>query len=212
MGSCGLTRASSADLRLSSNVDAAQTKRARRSEHAAITDTASLRCLDTSYGGFADDWPFDGSLDCVEGGLLLEQSPNGPPVQPSVALRPRGPYCRTFASIEHAELKRREIGRSPHDSAKRVYFAHDGSLRHAADRRIARHLTDRFERARNDGDARSIARCGDGGLGASMAGTHDEHVEFGFKRLRFATFHSRKLRMACSAGERHTVDGILRLK
>ena len=82
--------------------------------------------------------------------LLLEQRSDRAPVEPAVALRARRPHRRALAAIQHAELKHGEIGRAAHDAAERIDFAHDGALGDAADRRIARHLPDRLERARDN--------------------------------------------------------------
>ena len=87
--------------------------------------------------------------------MLLEQRANRATVQPAIALRARRPHRRALAAVQHPELQRREIGRAAHDSAERVDLADDGALGDAADRRIARHLADRLERARDDRDARA---------------------------------------------------------
>ena len=92
-----------------------------------------------------------------------------------------------------------EIGRAAHDAAERVDFAHDRALGDAADRRIARHLADRLERARDDRDARAGARRGDGGLGAGVSRADDDDVE---RRLEIgvgdAIGHARKATDAIS--------------
>ena len=121
---------------------------------------------------------------CCSLRVLLDERANGATVQPAIALRARRPHGGSFAAIEHAELQRREIGRARHDSAQRVDLARDSAFRDAADRRIARHLADRLERAGDETDARAKTRCGYGCLGAGVAGADDDDVELEFERER----------------------------
>ena len=114
--------------------------------------------------------------------MLLEQRAHGAAIQAAIALRARRPDRRTLAAVQHAELQRREIGRPRHDAAERIDLAHDRALGDAADGRIARHLADRLERARDQCHARTASRRGDGRLGAGVAGADDDDVELGFHR------------------------------
>ena len=138
------------------DVDAAAQKRAGRDHDASRAETADLRASRRRRRGrrLVDDEASDGALHRLQRRVLLEQRANGAPIQAAIALGAGRPDRGPLAAVQHAELQRGEVGRAPHDSAERIDFANDGSFRHSADRRIARHLADRLERARDDGDAR----------------------------------------------------------
>jgi hypothetical protein len=74
-----------------------------------------------------------------------------------------------------------EVSGSSHDSTKCIDFADDGSLGNAADRRIARHLSDRFKRARDQSHMGSETSSSNSRLGAGMTGAYDYDIELGFK-------------------------------
>ena len=116
--------------------------------------------------------------------MLLEESANRAPVKAAITLRPRRPYRRSLAAVQHSELNAGEIGRPAHDPAKGIDLAGDRALRDAADGRIARHLTDRLERAGDEGDSRAESRGGDSGLGARVSGADHEYIERVFVRRR----------------------------
>ena len=134
-------------------------------------DTEHTRCR------FIDDQTRNCSLHRLQLRVSLEQRANGAAVQPAITLRARRPDRWSFAAIQHAELQRREVRRAAHDSAEGVYFANDRSFRYSANRGIARHLSDRLERARDDRNARSDARGRDRRLGAGMPRTDDDDIE-----------------------------------
>ncbi len=123
--------------------------------------------------------------------MLLDERADGTTVDPPVALRARRPHCWSLAAIEHAELQCGEIGRARHDPAQCIDLARDRALGHAADRRIARHLADRFKGAGDESDARAQPRGSHGRFGSGMAGTDDDDVELELERERG---HSSKIR------------------
>jgi hypothetical protein len=74
-------------------------------------------------------------------------------------------------------LERRKICRPGHNATESVDLAHHSTFRHPADRRIAGHLADGLERARNEANRGSEACRRDGCLGAGMARTDDNNVK-----------------------------------
>src|SRR5262245_35262208 len=98
--------ATTANLRLCSDVDAAAKKRPGSDHNTPRSETAPLQCLDTSDTSITDNQPSDGALDCLKRCMLLEQSANRSPVQASIALCARSPNRGTLTSVEHPELKR----------------------------------------------------------------------------------------------------------
>ena len=127
--------------------------------------------------------------------MLFEQRSNGASVKAPVTLRARSPDSRPLAAIEHAELQRREVRCASHDAAERVHLADDRPLRNSSDGGIARHLADRLERTRDDGDARATPRSGHGGFGARMACADDDHIVRRFDSRRQKSIHDEKVRV-----------------
>jgi hypothetical protein len=147
-----------------------------------------LESFDSDDGpaSFIDYESRNRTLNGLKQRLLLEKRPHRPSIQTSVALSAWRPNCRTFAPVEHPELKRRQIGGSAHDSTQRVDLANDRSLGDTADRWIARHLADRLERARDDRYARPSPRGCHTGLGSGVAGSDNDDVERCLEILRRA--------------------------
>jgi hypothetical protein len=109
--------------------------------------------------------------------IAFQEAPHRTSVEASIALSTRRPHRRSLGSVEHSELNPREIGCSAHYSAKRIDFAHDGSLGNSPDRWIARHLTDRLEMLSQEQRARSAASRQRRGFDACMASSdHDDVV------------------------------------
>ncbi len=109
--------------------------------------------------------------------MLLEKRADRAAVEAAVALGARGPDRRPLAAVEHPELEGGAIRRARHDATERVHLAHHRALGHAANGRIARHLADRLQRARDEGDARAEAGCGHGGFGAGVSRADDDDVD-----------------------------------
>jgi len=126
--------------------------------------------------------------------MLFEERPYRAPIEAAITLRARCPYCRTLAPIKHAELDHGEISSSSHYSAKRIHLAHDGSLCNPADRRVARHLADRLERARDEPYSRTQASGCDRGLSSGVTSPDDNYIEFGLEILRLG--HTLKISIA----------------
>ena len=114
--------------------------------------------------------------------MLLEKMSHRTSIETAIALCARRPHRRPLAAIQHAELQHGEIGRAAHDAAERIDLADHCALGDAADRRIARHLADGLERARNDRDASADPSSSNSGLGAGVAGADDDDVELSFVR------------------------------
>jgi hypothetical protein len=122
-------------------------------------------------------------LDARERFVLLEESADCAPIHPSIALRPRCPHGSALPAIEHPELNSSEVGSSTHDSAERVDFPHDCSLRNSANRGVAGHLSNAFQCAGDEAVACAKAGSGYCGLGSGVAGSDDDNVEVFLKPL-----------------------------
>src|SRR5690606_26263139 len=85
----------------------------------------------------------------------------------------RGPLAR----VECAELDAGLVGGERHRAAKRVDLAHEVALADPADRRVAGHLAERLDAAREQQRGRAGARGGERGLRAGMAAADDDHRE-----------------------------------
>jgi hypothetical protein len=160
-------------------------ERAGGDYYARRTEPSSLQSLHAKHSPInrVEDEPCNGALHGLQAFALLEKRSDGAPVETAVALCARRPDSRAFASIEHTELNHGEVSSPSHDSSERIDLADDGSFGDATDRRIARHLTNRFERARNQPHTSAEASSSNGCLRTSVAGADDYNIEFGFKVL-----------------------------
>jgi hypothetical protein len=96
-------------------------------------------------------------------------------------MRPRRPDRRPLARVERAELDAGLVGGKRHGAAQRVDLAHEVPLADAADRGVARHLSQRLDRMRQQERARAGPRRGKRGLRAGVAAADDDDVETGRK-------------------------------
>ena len=110
-------------------------------------------------------------------------------VKPSIRLRPRTAYGRSFAAVQYAKLDTREVGRSPHQPIERVDFPDEMPLAEPANGGIARHRAHRAEAMGDEGRARTHAGAGSRCLAAGMSAPDDDHIEsvlhFGFSGALF---------------------------
>ena len=179
----GLARATTRQLRLSADVNATAQERSRSYDNAARREPPAFQRLDSGnrLRICVEYESRNCSLHRRYAPVLLEQMANGAAIESTVALRSRRPDSRTLAAIQHSKLKRREVGCSCHDPAEGVDLSHDRSLRDPPDRWIARHLADRLERARYDGDPCSDSCRSNRGLGTGMTGSDDDNVQLRFE-------------------------------
>ena len=92
-----------------------------------------------------------------------------------VRLRPGRPHRRPARAVEQLELYSRSVDCAAHQSAERIDFTDQMSLRRAANRRIARHVRDGFSSERAQSDAAAQLRRRPRGLHARVAAAdHDD--------------------------------------
>ena len=125
--------------------------------------------------------------------MFLEQRAHRSSVETAIALGTRRPYRRALAAIQHSELQHGKIGRASHNATERIDFTNYRSFRDAADRRIARHLTDRLERGRDDAYTRAKSRGSNRRLCSGVTTTDDNDVEVCFVRARYRRCHISKV-------------------
>ena len=176
-----LARPPARERRGGPNVNTPAKKGAGGDDHGARAEAASLERFNADYAIAVEQQACHSPLHCFEKGMLLDEHPYRSPVQTTVALSAWRPYRWSLAPIEHPELQRGHISGACHDAAKRIDFAHDGTFCYAANCRVARHLTDRFQRAGHERRARAAPRCRHRRLCPRVAGTDDQHVELGFE-------------------------------
>jgi hypothetical protein len=165
-------------------------------DDAAARETTTFECLDSfdRRAIVTHQQTRNSALDCLHALVLFDHRSHGTPIQSAITLSAWRPHSWTLAAIQHAELERREICRASHDSTERIYLAHDGSLRDTADCRIARHLADCLERARNESNGRTCTSGGDRGFGAGVTGPYDDDVKMCFSGKRLTSSgHTLKL-------------------
>jgi hypothetical protein len=185
---------------LRADVDSTPEERACGDYDASRAKASSLKGLDTEHTTLIriEDETRNGSLHSLQASVLFEKRSDRTSVEAAVTLPAWSPDSWPLAAVKHAELHHGEVGSPSHDSSERIDLADHGALCNAANRRIARHLPDRLERARNQPNTRSETRSSDRCFSAGMAGTDDYDVEFGFKGLQWShTFKDKhRLRMA----------------
>jgi hypothetical protein len=132
-------------------------------------NTNNLPTLHDQIGDFA--------LDNPETGLLGQKGLDRRLVQGPVGLGAGAPYGRTFPAIEQAELDTGPIGSKAHDPAQCIDFTDKMTFSKAANRRIARHHTNRVCPHRQKSGLGTDA-CGRmRRFGAGMAATDHDDVE-----------------------------------
>jgi hypothetical protein len=146
---------------------------------------SSLESFDTNHPCLilGKDQPSNRALNGLQVWVLFEERSCRSSVESPIALCTWRPYCRTLAPVEHPELKHGEIRSSPHYSAKRIHLAHDGSFRDSAYRRVARHLADGLERARDETYPGIQASGCDCGFSSGVTSSDDDYIELGLEIL-----------------------------
>jgi len=196
MSSCVFTRAAAGKVGFSANMDSPAEESAGSDNDRPCTKASSFEGFDAKYTCFVlvKQKPRDGPLHGTQGFMFLEEGPHCASIEPPVALSAWSPYRWTLAPIEHAELEHSEIRGSSHYPAQSVHFAYDGSFRNPTDRRVARHLADRFERASDEPYTGTQASCRNCGFSSGVTGPDDNHIELGLEILRLG--HTLKISIA----------------
>lgn len=109
--------------------------------------------------------------------LMLEQPPNGHAIKLPIGLTAGRAHRRAFAGIEPPPLDARLVGSDAHRSAQGIDLAHQVPLADPADRGIAAHLSQRFDRLGEQQGARAGARRGERRLGAGVATADHDHLD-----------------------------------
>jgi hypothetical protein len=191
-----LTSSSTGDTSLGSDVDPAAQEGARGDYNAFCAKAPSFQSLDATDAPFVrrEKEASNSALHRLEHCLLFEERSHRAAVQATIALCAGSPDGRAFTAVQHPELDHREIGGSPHDSAERIDLADDSAFCNSANGRVARHLTDRFESARDQADPNSKTRRCHRCLGSRVAGANDYNVKLGFEVLGMR--HTLKIKRA----------------
>jgi len=110
--------------------------------------------------------------------LRLQPHPYRLLVEEPVCLRPRRPDGGSFAGIQDSKLDARLVGRDRHGTAQRVYLLDKMPFSDATNRWIAGHLPKRFDVVGQKKGLPPDPRAGQRCLGAGMAASDDNDVEF----------------------------------
>jgi hypothetical protein len=181
---------------LCTDMDTAVQESARGNYHALCAEAPSFHGLNAEYAPFVrrEKEPADSALHGLKSWLFLQKRSDRAAVQSTIALRTRSPDSGSFAAVQHPKLDHREISSSPHDSSQRVDFAHDRSFGNTANSWIARHLTDRLQRTRDQSDSSAKARRRDRRLCSRVAGAYDYNVKLCFEARQLR--HTLKIKRA----------------
>jgi len=164
-----VTRASRGDGGAGPDVNPAPEERPRSDDDRPRTQLPAVGGSHPAHPIALDQQGCRGPLEQIQKGIGLEHSPHSTAIEHTVALRTRRPDGWTLGAIEHAELDGARIRRATHDSAERIYLPDHGPLGDSTDGRVAGHLSDGLESAREQ--ERASAEPGGGGcaLGAGVA-------------------------------------------
>ena len=110
-------------------------------------------------------------------GLILEACANRLLVEEPICLGTGGSNGGSLARIENAELYARLIGGRGHCPAQGIHFLDQVALANAADRWIARHLTQCLDVVCQQKGFRARAGCSQAGFSTCVAATYDDDVE-----------------------------------
>ena len=124
-----------------------------------------------------EDQIFDPAFDNHEVDIFLQNFLHREAIELAVGLRARAANSGPFRAVQHPELDTGAIDHPGHHAVKRIDFADDVALAEAANRRIARHLTNRGALVGHQRRARADPRRGGRSLAARMPAADDDDVE-----------------------------------
>jgi hypothetical protein len=169
--------AATRNLRVGAYKNATSQERSGCYDDRLCLETPPLESLHATHCAVIEEQMGDRSLQGAKRGMLLEELAHRAPIQPSIALGARRPNRRTLAAVQHPELQSRQVRRARHDSAQCVDFAYDSAFRNAADCWIARHVTNRVERACHEANACPTSRRRYRCLGACVTSADHNYVK-----------------------------------
>ena len=186
VGGRGLAGSSTGHASLGTDMDSPAQEGACSDHNAFCPETSALERIHAKHSSLIgrEDKSGNSPLHSLQICLGFEKRSNRPAVKSAIALRTWCPNGWPLAAVQHSELDHRQIGRPRHDSAESIDFANYGSLRNAPDRRIARHLTDRFESTGDQAHSGTKARSSNRRLSSCVASSYNDNIEIGFKILR----------------------------
>ena len=121
-------------------------ERTGRENHASCRNiSSSLRPHPGAYPCRIHQNVGNGLAPDLEVRLLGQEILNGRAIELAIGLGTGPPHGRPFGEIERPELDPRTIDRPTHDAVQGIDLANQVALAQAADRGVARHLTDRFD-------------------------------------------------------------------
>ena len=166
---------------IESDMNQAAEERARGEHHGVTLEPdAELRdhAGDASTRAVAVEGEIiDGLLEKRQIRRVLEARSDRLLVEDAIRLRPRCTHRRPLARVERPELDSGFIGGERHRAAEGVDLLDEMTLADPADRRIARHLPQRFDAVSKKQCPAPHARRGERGLRSGMAAAHDNYVK-----------------------------------
>ena len=127
-----------------------------------------------------DDQPRHLAFDDLDALRFAQTSAHPRRIPLLVGLGARRPHSWAAAAIQHLELNAGSIDGQPHQAAKRIDFAHELTLRSAANRRITRHRGDRVCRQRAHDHAAPLARRRPRSLAARVSAADHDDIYFSY--------------------------------
>jgi hypothetical protein len=110
--------------------------------------------------------------------LALELGPNGPLVELAIGLGARRSNRRTLTGIQDTKLYPGVVRSPGHDPPQRINLLDQMAFSDATDGWVTRHLAQGFYALRQKEGSLTHARGGQRRLGAGVAPTHDDDIQF----------------------------------
>ncbi len=149
-----------------------------RGQHHGRAAKADARLRDrTANPAALEQKIVNGLLEQPQVRLVFEPAANRVAIQHAIGLRTRRAHCGALRTIQDSKLNAGFVGGGRHRAAERVDFLDQMALADAADRRIARHLTQRFQAVRQQQRLAAHARSRQRGLGSGVAAAHHNHIK-----------------------------------
>ena len=163
---------------LQADVDQPRQERAGRQHHRARCEAHADLRHGAGHAIAVEHQIVDRLLENAQVRLVLEPRADRLPIQHAVGLRARRAHRGPFARVEDPELDAGFVRGGRHRAAQRIDLLDQVAFADAADRRVARHLPQRFDVVRQQQRRAAHARAGQRRLGAGMAAADDDYIIF----------------------------------
>ena len=157
---------------------------ARRQNHIRCVELDPELRDNTTNAITGQDDVVDGLLKDRQIRLVFQTATDGCAIEGTVGLGTGSPDRGSFAAVEDPKLDAGFVCGDCHRTAQRIYLPDEMTFPDTSDRRVARHLPERFDTVSEQQRAPSHPRRSERRLGAGMsAANHDDIETFGITHV-----------------------------